>query len=238
MADETFVFPEATLNLYEELGVYTIIAQEDNRWKDYDIASSFSADDISSILLKDITSEITITITGLSNDATPVSINGTATFSVNSKAGTVALVSVDDDKKFTSITSVEHSGGTNEDTFAIYLRTALYELLYAENLTLRKNFTEVETPQQGKAETESDIISERNQIEIGALYLKKTVSINVGQNKGKKYLVELILDSDTTTQYEKFYGCNAVPSGWIMSGRDPAVFGIQVGYKPELIVAI
>ena len=238
MPDETFVFPEATLNLYEELGVYTIIAQEDNRWKDYDIASSFSADNISLVLLKDITDEITITITGLSNDATPVSITGTATFSANSKAGTVALVTVADDKKFTSITSVEHSGGTNEDIFAVYLRTALYELLYAENLTIRKNLGEVEIPQQGKAETESEIISKRYQIEIGALYLKKGVSINVGQDKDKKYLIELILDSDSTTQYEKFYGCNAIPSGWIISGRDPAVFGIQVGYKPELIVVI
>lgn len=238
MADETFVFPEATLNLYEELGVYTIIAQEDNRWKDYDIASSFSEDNVSLILLKDITSEAIITVTGLSNDATPVSITGTATFSANSKAGTVALATVADDKKFTSIISVSHSGGTNGNIFAIYLRTALYELLYAENLALRKNLTEVEIPQQGKTETESEVISERYQIEIGALYLKKTVSINIGQNKGKKYLVEFILDSDSTTQYEKFYGCNAIPTGWNISGRDPELFGVQVGYKPELIVAI
>ena len=238
MADETFVFPEATLNLYEELGVYTIIVQEDNRWKDYAIASSFSADNISLVLLKDITSEAIITVTGLSDDATPVSINGTATFPANSKAGTVVLAVVADDKKFTSITSVGHSGGTNEDTFAIYLRTALYELIYVENLTLRKTLGEVEIPQQGKEETEAEVISKRYQIEIGALYLKKTVSINIGQDKDKKYLVELILDSDSTVQYEKFYGCNAIPTGWILSGRDPAVFGIQVSYRHELIVAI
>lgn len=238
MANETFVFPEATLNLYEELGVYTIIAQEDNRWKDYDIADSFSAENLSLILLKDITDEIIVTVIGVSDDVLPVSINGTATFSANSKAGTVALISVASGKKFTSIISVEHSGGANEDTFAVYLRTALYELLYVENLTLRKNFTEVEIPQQGKAETESKIISERNQIQIGSLYLKKGMSINIGQNGDKRYLVELILDSETTTQYEKFYGCNAVPNGWTLVGRDPELFGIQIAYKPEFLIAI